>query len=74
MLKLQIVYDDDARTPLCFPAGGPVETDLVTLIETEVMKRGVGYFRSEADVREKLRAGIRDAVYAFKALTLQVPL
>lgn len=67
MLMLQIVYPDG--TVAKFPAGGPIETDLIELITKEIMSRGVRY-RSNSHIEKDIREGAREAILNFKKITL----
>lgn len=65
MLKLQIVFPSGEA--VMFPAGGPVETDLIEAATREILARGVGLLRSEAHVEQDVRDGLRAAFEKFKA-------
>ena len=62
---LQLV---DARTGrvVTFPGGGPIERDLLTDATDRIVSKGVGIFRTEAQVRRAVEAGLREAFYEFK--------
>lgn len=72
MLKLQIVYDGEDGGVVKFPAGGPVEMDLIDMITRKVISKGVA-FKTSSHVEADIRDGVREALYDFKALTLKVP-
>jgi hypothetical protein len=65
MFKLQIVYPDG--TPVRFSAGEAVEMDLRKAIKDAILKRGVGFWRTEAHVATDIEAGIAEALDKFKA-------
>ena len=61
---LQIVTEDGEK--IRFAAGGAAEAELIDLCAKEILSRGVGIFRTEAQVEQRIREGIHDAVYRFK--------
>ena len=71
MFKLQIAFPDGRVVQ--FPAGGPIEAELVELIVSEVIKGGVG-FKTTAHVEADIRDGVKTALYKFKENILSVPI
>lgn len=53
-----------------FAAGGQLERDLVQAITTEIMSRGVGFFKTEAMVRKAVEEGIEKVLYDLKRATV----
>lgn len=68
MLLLQIVWPDG--TVARFHGGREVELDLRKAIRDEIMKRGVGLWRTEAHVAKDIDDGIKAAIEAFKSTAL----
>jgi len=64
LYKLQVVYPDGSVVRLA--AGGPVERDLIAACEAAIVRRGVGLFRTEAQVRAAVVAGIEEALLGLK--------
>ena len=63
---LQIV---DAREPhavVRIPAGGPLERDLVQVCTDAIVSKGVGFFKTEGQVRRAIEAGMTEAILALK--------
>ena len=75
-LFLQIVYPNG--DVVRFPGGGnpprvhTLEADLIEMVTKEIVSRGVGVFRTTANVETKVREGTRKAIQDFKDLTLKV--
>jgi hypothetical protein len=67
-LLLQIV-EPKHGTVITFPAGEKAEADLIRICTEEIVKLGVGLFRTEAHVEVDIRAGIFNAIQIFKAHT-----
>ena len=67
--KLQIVYPDGS--PLTFEAGGRFERDLVDSCVNVIMKKGVGFFKTEKKVRAAIEEGIKEAIFDLKAETVR---
>ena len=67
MFLLQIVYPGGDVVQL--PAGGRLEMDLINEIIAGVKDKGVGFFKTEAQVEKAMREGIAEALYAFKVQT-----
>jgi hypothetical protein len=72
LFLLQIV---DAETGVVarLPGGGALEADLVDLIVREVVRRGVGWFRSTAHVEQDIKDGTTAAIYSLKDHTRFLP-
>ena len=72
-LMLQIVYPNGEVVRL--PGGGnpprqgSLEADLIDLLTNEIVKRGVGLFRTEAHVKADIHEGAQKALQDFKDLT-----
>jgi len=75
-LFIQIVYPNG--DVVRFPGGGnpprqqTLEADLIEMITKEIVKLGVGLFRSSKHVEADVREGTRKALQDFKDLTAQV--
>ena len=65
VFKLAILYANDSR-PAIFPGGGPLERDLIAACTEAIVKRGVGVFRTEAQVKAAILAGITEVVMDLK--------
>lgn len=63
--RLQIVDPYD-RVILRWPAGDPLEADLVQMAVREAQREGIGLFRTEAQVSAALRVGLQRAIHALK--------
>lgn len=67
---LQLVTKDG--TPITSPVRplkrrhGTLELPLIEACEEAIVKRGVGLFRTEAQVRLAIREGMADAIHALK--------
>lgn len=76
MLLLQIVYPNGEVVRL--PGGGnpprreSLEADLIKIIADEIVRRGVGFMRTEAHVKKDIEEGTRKALQDFKDLTLKL--
>lgn len=74
---LALAHADDKR-PVCFPAGGRVEMDLITAcVEASLAKvAGVGVLRTERQVKDVVRQamtdGMREALETFKRQSIHV--
>ena len=62
--KLQIV--DEFGTIVRTHAGGQHEADLIDLIVSNIMPRGVGLWRTSKQVEQDIREGIHAAILALK--------
>lgn len=68
-LLLQMVYESGE---VCrFPAGGPIEMDLVESITKEVLANGVR-FRTQKHIEKDVRNGIKKAMWDFKLKSLEL--
>lgn len=65
MYVLQIVMPDG--TALRFHAGEKVELDLRAAIKTAILKRDVGFTKTQAQVAQAIEDGITEALEKFKA-------
>lgn len=67
MFLLQIV---ESRAPqhalVRFPGGGPLEAEFIGRCTEAIVRRGVGFLRSEAHVRQAIADGITEAVLTLK--------
>jgi hypothetical protein len=54
------------------PGGGKLEADLIEACTTEALKRGVGFFRTEAHVREAIKEGFVAVISNLKRETRRV--
>lgn len=67
---LAIVKPDGSQVTL--PGGGPLERELIESCVRAIVSRGVGVFRTEAQVERAVRAGIEDVVTGLKQETRAV--
>lgn len=67
---LQIV--DAQGKVVTLPGGGKLERDLIEACTERIVTKGVGLFRTEAQVRQAIREGIADAMRDLKLETKQV--
>lgn len=69
MLLLQMVYPNG---DICrFPAGGPIEEDLIKLITNHIMPN-YSRFKSRAQIETIFQKAIEEAIYEFKTHSIQV--
>lgn len=54
------------------PGGGPLEADLIELIIMHVVAKGVGFWKTEKQVTQALKDGIKDAIFSLKDQTKYV--
>lgn len=66
---LQIAYPDGRVAQL--PAGGALERDLIEDCTKAIVKRGVGVFKTEAQVTQAIREGITEAILNLKRESVQ---
>lgn len=66
---LQIAYPDGRVVQL--PAGGALERDLIDVCTRAIVKRGVGVFKTEAQVTQAIRDGITEAILDLKRESVQ---
>lgn len=57
---------DDAGTVVRTRAGGKHEADLIDLFVDAIVDRGVGFFKTKAQVTEAIKAGIKAAIHSIK--------
>lgn len=62
--KLQIVYPDGKALP--FTAGSSFECNLIASCKAAILKRGVGFLRTEATVAQAIDEGMQEAILALK--------
>ena len=55
-----------------FPAGGPVEADLMALVDAELAKTSLGFWITQPTTQKAALAAVAAALYAFKAQSLNV--
>ena len=67
---LQIV--DGSGVVAKLPGGGTLERDLVQSFTDAIVKKGVGVFRTEAQVRAAIEAGITEVLREMKHQTTGV--
>jgi len=75
MYLLQIVHADEPHHVVVRgPAGShlPLEIDMRARIVAAVVKRGVGFFKTEGQVRTAIEEGITEALMELKAQTVGV--
>ena len=68
---LQIVNADDFAV-VRIPAGGRLERDLVADITKAVVAKGVGFLKTEAQVKKAISTGIAEAFRDLKIETITV--
>lgn len=68
MFLLQIVDRDGVV--LTFPGGERVEADLKAALTSAILRKGVGFWRTERHVEADIRAAIDEVVFALKSQTL----
>lgn len=73
---LQIV-ENDAETNRQFPiarlrAGGPLERDLIESITAAIVAKGIGVFKTKAQVTTAIREGITETITALKQKTIPI--
>lgn len=72
LFLLQIVEASAPHVVVRLPAGGRLERDLVEACTRAIVSKGVGFFRTEAHVRQAIAEGITEAIRALKQDTTQV--
>jgi hypothetical protein len=65
---LQIV--DRSGKVAHLPGGGQLEADLIDLVTTVVMAKGVGLFKTSKHVEQDIRDGMKEALMGLKAQTV----
>lgn len=68
---LQIV-DTTRGTVLKLPAGGQIERDLITACTDRIVRKGVGIWKTERQVRAAIADGITETIQDLKQETLYV--
>jgi hypothetical protein len=63
--RICITRADDE--PVYLRPGSSGERDLVLTIRNHIMAKGVGFFRTAAQVETAVREGVAEALYALKA-------
>ena len=64
VFKLALIYPDGTSLPIT--AGGPVEIDLKAACKAAILSKGVGMFRTEAQVAQAIDEGITETIQALK--------
>ena len=74
MTRLFLLQIVDVRTGdvVQLPAGGALERDLIQSCTDAIVARGVGLFRTEAQVRQAIQDGMTEAILALKLETREV--
>jgi hypothetical protein len=67
---LQVVDRDGVVVKM--PFGAPMERDLIRACTEAIVAKGVGVFRTEAQVKSAIEAGITETVRALKHETVTV--
>lgn len=70
VFRLKLVYADGSE--LVFDGGGAFERDLRRVCREAIVKRGVGFFRTEAHVAKDIEDGIHEAIMSLKRESLRV--
>lgn len=70
MFWLQIV--DRSGVVVTLPGGGKLERDLIAECTRAIVAKGVGVFRTQAQVAAAIEAGITDVMRSIKQETRQV--
>jgi hypothetical protein len=70
LFLLQIVKPDG--TVVQMPGGGPLERDLVRACTDAIVAKGVGLFKTEAQVKAAIEAGIAETIRDLKFDTVRV--
>lgn len=64
VFRLKLVYADGSE--LVFEGGGVFERDLIRACREAIVKRGVGFGRTEAHVSKDIDDGITEAILSLK--------
>lgn len=67
---LQIVKPDGSVVQL--PAGGKLERDLIQVCTAAIVSKGVGFWKTESQVKAAIEAGIAEAIRDLKFETVSV--
>lgn len=70
VFRLKLVYADGSE--LLFDGGGVFERDLISACQEAVIRRGVGFGRTEAHVAQDIKDGITEAIMSLKRESLRV--
>lgn len=71
LFLIQIV-DTDSGTVVQLPGGGQLEQDLIQSVTDAVVAKGVGFLKTEAQVRVAIQAGFTETIRKMKMLTKTV--
>jgi hypothetical protein len=64
MFVLQIAHPDGVLAR--FPAGGPLEREFIEACVTRALAKGVGIFKTQAQVETALREAVTEAIWNLK--------
>jgi hypothetical protein len=70
VFRLKLVYADGGE--LMFDGGGAFERDLIRVCREAIVKRGVGFTKTEAHVAKDIDAGLTEAIMSLKRESLKV--
>ena len=70
---LQIVDADEPYAVARFPAGGHLEREFVTSCTEAIVAKGVGFGKTEAQVKAAVAEGIAETIRALKMDTRYLP-
>lgn len=68
--KLKLVYPDG--TDILFNGGGQIELDLIDACTRAIVAKGVGVFRTEAQVKTAIQVGMTEAIFGLKRESLKL--
>lgn len=68
--KLKIVYPDGSD--ILFNGGGQIELDLIDACTRAIVAKGVGVFRTEAQVKTAIQVGMAEAIFGLKRESLKL--
>ncbi len=71
LFLIQIVRTEDGAVAT-LPGGGPLEANLIELIVSHIIPKGVGLFRTSHHVEKDIRDGIKDAIMSMKQQTAYI--
>lgn len=63
---LQVVDQNGVVAKSKFDMGGRIERDLIQACTDAIVKKGVGLFKTEAQVKQAIRDGITEAIRELK--------
>lgn len=72
LFLLQIVQAAAPHQVVRLPAGGPLELELIERCTDAIMAKGVGFGRTEAQVRQAIIGGMTEVVRGLKWQTRKV--